>query len=249
MEKFDYRAATAIALSKKNGEQLARDFPGIVDDWTRDMTAAQIAEKYDVPNRYGGNSANANSAVHRALDILLEKEEKQKHGRRHNSNHGKRLQREGRGAFGLSEEKRSSVSSRAGKKTQRKLGRITYDVDEVEDILRLSQDPNYQHGSRVKTGEIAAYINQKYGRDRTSKAISLLLGRFRPSPYETRRTLSDEERKTIIKLSEDPIYQRGVRFKTGKIAEEVNRLFHDGIVVIKSKLVSRILTAERKKSD
>ncbi|MBI2970958.1 MAG: hypothetical protein HYY37_00900 [Candidatus Aenigmarchaeota archaeon] len=185
----------AIRHAIRIGSKLAVQVPSIADDYRNGMTQPEIAEKYDIPARFGCRPLTARAAVSYALggyeggfDIdayegLISSSELLQLARAHATDGGLKAIQNGKGMFALStEEKRQAVfNSHVAR------GHVPLHESESATAYAMSQLPEYryQHGpnkGKANNVLIAQQLNNLYhgGRQvRSNKTVTSMQYNYR----------------------------------------------------------------------
>ena len=140
-----------------------------------------------------------------------------------------------------------------------------YKFSEVEIAFMLSQCPEYKRGKYVKGAKIADELNRLFHNQESVRSADMvnvqlsiyrretgkdpLAGRVPWVPAEeTEEQYKFSELEVTFRLSQRPEYRRGTLVKGAKIADELNRLFHDGESVRTADAVSAQLSIYRRET-
>ena len=166
--RFSPQQWKAITFSRKLGEQIARDYPEIAEDYICGMKILNIAEQYNLTDIYDVPSVEImKEAMRSALEKLISKAELKIIAAEHRREHGKETIKKRIGLFSISPEERKDFSKKggqtlyekklgihalssdekaeAGRKSALSRGWQLWSDDEKQYLLRLFKDENYQY--------------------------------------------------------------------------------------------------------
>ena len=201
----------AIEVSRKIGERIASDLPEIVDDYRGGSTLSEIAEKYELNEKYGIQRGRARQCLQKAIKILIPREERIKLKRKHLQKSFQRNYEEKLGIFSFSSEKLKNMGRRSYEK---KKGIHAQSREEKKENARKGGRRAYELGLGVHA--LSSEERREFG-----KKAAITTGK---EPY------LDEERNYFYELCENPKYQYESGGNKGKpnyssISEELERKF------------------------
>jgi hypothetical protein len=169
----------AIKAAIRDGLEIQRQIPEIVDDYTNGVPKRKIVEKYQIQSRFGiKNPLTAENAVGRALfgydggfnfpniepfsGLITDSKNRELLSRKHQSDTGKKAVQDKTGIHAWTFREKSDHS----KKNAAAAGFIAYSEAEKLRIKELAALPEfrlkYREGSRVSTKKVAAQINTEF---------------------------------------------------------------------------------------
>jgi|GEM_PF-1964243 len=216
----------AIELAKKKGMLIARDCPGIVDNYRAGMTLRGIAEEYGFSEAYGVNERIASRAVAYALHELIPEDELVVLAAEHYKASGLKLFEDGRGIHALTPEQRREICRRGGqiggqKIQEEGLGIFSMTPEELLEACRRAGRAAHEKGVGIHslTPEQRAEAGRMGGLVGGRRTYEEGLGVHSLTPEQKAEAgrmgsiaagftpWSDEERDCFISLCHDPDYQ------------------------------------------
>ncbi|MAH51367.1 hypothetical protein CMI37_36460 [Candidatus Pacearchaeota archaeon] len=202
----------AIKFSLKKAIKLQGLHPEIADDYKNGMTLQGIAAKYEIQNLFGVlTSETASRIVYCALsgnlegrfgysfEGLLTNEELSSIGKNHMSNHGLEMVSQERGMFGWTDEQKRGYRSKG--------------------FISWSKKKRKAHGNSVCRRGLGIHAMTSKERKEAARKATISRGKV---PWE------EGEKLCAYLFSKSKFYQRGSLVKNGKIAREINTLWHGG---------------------
>lgn len=162
--------AAAIEKARRLGEDIAKRFPSIADDYRKLYTRNEIIQMHSLEEMYGPeNEKIMKTAVHDALEILIpDSKERVGLAKKIQEKAGKDgyEKRKGIGAFNRKKQKRW------GQKSALQKGNLPWSHEEKQTLAELAGDEAYRHKSGSCAGKpdyekIQTRIYQLYGTRRT----------------------------------------------------------------------------------
>lgn len=202
---------SAIEMARRIGEKIVSDYPEIADDYRQGNTLNEIAEKYNIPEKYAIPYRNVRRCLQSAIKILISKEERKSLKRQHLQKSFLRNYKEGIGIFSFSSEK------------LKKMGRKLYEKKKgIHSQSKEEKIENAGKGGR-KAYELGLGVHALSNKERKEfgRKGALVIGR---------KPFSDEERIYFFELCENQEYQYEAGGNKGKpnyklISEELERKF------------------------
>jgi len=101
--KLTTKQAAVMRIASRIGPAIARDCPGIAQDY-RSGTLSAVIRDYGIMEKYGLPEGIALASVYHAISLLIPEVEMKGLGRLHVSENGQRMAEEGRGMFAFTPE-------------------------------------------------------------------------------------------------------------------------------------------------
>lgn len=270
---LDEKQKGAIALAVTTGIILQKRYPQITEDYRNGKTLSEIVTKYNIAEDYNLTDEISKQSVHYMLcgfkggfglklyggsltkeELSVLSYEHITEGARKSGNLSFELNK---GIHGLTPNQRYENSLNAGKHSY-ELQRGIHALDSTgkADAARKSQEVQRKNGTgiygmtleeRKKAGKRGGSTTKILGVGFFSLSSEEKTNAHRKSIESRGLVLWEElELQHLLELSEYKEYQKGMRFNTSKLADKLNKEFHEGKPVRNLNSVSLKLAAIRK---
>jgi general stress protein YciG len=187
----------AILIEREAGKLLAKEHPEIADDYRKGMTGQELAEKYELIEKYKIPSREmAKRTIGFALENLIPKEELKEIELMRHKRWGELLYEQKLGIYGMTAEERDEANKK-GANILRKQGKGVHAMthDAHVEAGRKGGTTTYErrNGLFTMTHEERIELGKRAGRS------SVLARGYTP--------WIDDEKKTLVELAQDPEYQ------------------------------------------